>query len=479
MTVHHAPKTEDPEEYKLVVGAVYGVPPVGGAETQIVVGHGERIEYVSLHSWPWSANCLFNWMTKIKATNFLDLFVGVCMKDRYDHVLVKFRLTSPDKPEARVGKWCSEGSHFYGSSSQASHIPPQLCYEITDIGTRDDDMLELVGSISSWDLPHRDFADDGSHGPCASFYLDGEISIEDVNAETEKVRGQGSGDAQVNEPVTPTPKNDDFASDVSTGIMPDDSASQMGGPRGPRSAIVETKTKGGITQQAMINPDTSDGKLGFWAINPDLAGLTTNVEDARNSLYLVLSSDEASRDWTKIAPIFQLLRNAGPNAPIRIEELSVGIDWRTGHFDSEYTYGKNSGYEVHLRSMAANIIKGAEMLLDALHAPWQAGWVGGMDTIRDQARNGGSRVVLAALGAWIAKVPKEIIIRTYVRTYVRTQGVGSGVWGLGSGIRGAPEIRTYVRTHALGAARTALGVARNSRNAAPGVRTYVRTYVRT
>ena len=201
MTVHHAPKTEDPEEYKLVVGAVYGVPPVGGAETQIVVGHGERIEYVSLHSWPWSPNCLFNWMTKIKAANFLDLFVGVCMKDRYDHVLVKFRLTSPDKPEARVGKWCSEGSHFYGSSSQASHIPPQLCYEITDIGARDDDMLELVGSIGSWDLPHRDFADDGSHGPCASFYLDGEISIEDVNAETEKVRGQGSGDAQVNEPV--------------------------------------------------------------------------------------------------------------------------------------------------------------------------------------------------------------------------------------------------------------------------------------
>ena len=69
--------------------------------------------------------------------------------------------------------------------------------------------------------------------------------------------------------------------------------------------------------------------------------------------------------------------------------------------------------------MGADIINGAEMLLDALHAPWQAGWVGGMDTFRDQARNGGSRVVLAALGAWIAKVPKEIY-HTYVRTYVRT-----------------------------------------------------------
>ena len=104
-----------------------------------------------------------------------------------------------------------------------------------------------------------------------------------------------------------------------------------------------------------------------------------------------------------------------------------------------------------------------------------------MDMIRDQARNNGTRAALAALGAWIGKVPKEIIIRTYVRTYVRTKGVGSGVWGLGSGIRGAPEIhtyvRTYVRTHALGAARTALGVARNSRNAAPGVRTYVRNAV--
>ena len=143
MTVHHAPKTQ---EYKLVVGAVYGVPPVGGAETQIVVGHGERIEYVSLHSWPWSMNTLFNWSTKIKAANSSDLFVGICMKDRYDHLLVKFRLTSPDKPEARVGKWCSEGSLQFGSSSQASHIPPQLCYEISDIG---DDNLELVGSVGS------------------------------------------------------------------------------------------------------------------------------------------------------------------------------------------------------------------------------------------------------------------------------------------------------------------------------------------
>ena len=168
MTVHHAPKTEDPEEYKLVVGAVFGVPPVGGAETQIVVGHGERIEYVSLHSWPWSMNTLFNWMTKIKAANSSDLFVGVCMKDRYDHLLVKFRLTSPDKPEVRVGKWCGEGSiqFGFGSSSQASHIPPQLLYEITDIGTHDSDILELVGSIGSWDLPHRDFPSDGSHGPC-------------------------------------------------------------------------------------------------------------------------------------------------------------------------------------------------------------------------------------------------------------------------------------------------------------------------
>ena len=170
-----------------------------------------------------------------------------------------------------MGKWCSEGSLQFGSSSQASHIPPQLCYEITDYDT---DMLELVGSVGSWDLPHRDFPDDGSHGPWkASLYLDGEISIEDVNAEREKVRGQGSGDAQVNEPVTPTPKNDDCASDVSTGIimgdgiMPDDSASQMGGLRGPRSAIVETKTKDGITRQAMINPDVSDGKLGFWAVS--------------------------------------------------------------------------------------------------------------------------------------------------------------------------------------------------------------------
>ena len=454
MTVHHAPKTEDPEEYKLVVGAVYGVPPVGGAETQIVVGHGERIEYVSLHSWPWSMNTLFNWMTKIKAANSSDLFVGVCMKDRYDHLLVKFRLTSPDKPEARVGKWCSEGSlqFGFGSSSLASHIPPQLLYEITDI---DSDMLELVGSVGSWDLPHRDFPDDGSHGPCrASLYLDGEISIEDLNAEREKVRGQGSGDAQVNEPVTPTPKTDDCASDVSTGIimgdgiMPDDSASQMGGPRGPRSAIVETKTKGGITCQAMVNPDVSFGKLGFWEIDPDLAGMNENVGDARNSLYLVLSSDAAARDWTKMSPIFQLIRNKGPHAPIRIEELAVGIDWRTGDFDDEYTYGKNSGYEVQLRNMGADIINGAEMLLDALRVPWQAGWVGGMDTIRDQARNGGSRVVLAALGAWIAKVPKEIIIRTYVRTYVRTYK-GCGVWGLGSGVRNSGRPRdSYVRTYA-------------------------------
>ena len=415
MTVHHAPKTQ----YKLVVGAVFGVPPVGGAETQIVVGHGERIEYVSLHSWPWSSNCLFNWSTKIKATNFSDLFVGVCMKDRYDHVLVKFRLTSPDKPEVRVGKWCSEGSLQFGSSSQASHIPPQLCYEITDIGTRDDDMLELVGSIGSWDLPHRDFPDDGSHVPRASLYLDGEISIEDVNAEREKVRGQGSGDAQVNEPVTPTPKNDDVASDVSTGIMPDDSASQMGVPRGPGSAIVETKTKGGITTHRMINPDVSDSKLGWWTVDLELAGCFRNVDDARNSLYLVLESDAASRDWNQIVPIFQLLRNAGKGSPIRIEELAVGFDWTTGMFDSDYTYAPNSGYETHIRNMAANIINGTELLLDALNAPWQAGWVGGMDMLRDQARNGGPRAALAALGAWIAKVPKEIY-HTYVRTYVRT-----------------------------------------------------------
>ena len=449
MTVHHAPKTEDPEEYKLVVGAVYGVPPVGGAETQIVVGHGERIEYVSLHSWPWSMNTLFNWMTKIKAANSSDLFVGVCMKDRYDHLLVKFRLTSPDKPEARVGKWCSEGSLQFGSSSQASHIPPQLCYEISDIG---DDNLELVGSIGSWELPHRNFPDDGSHVPRrASLYLDGEISIEDVNAEREKVRGQGSGDAQVNEPVTPTPKNeDDVASDVSTGIMPDDSASQMGGHRGPGSAIVETKTKGGITCQAMINPDVSEPKLGFWEIDLDLAGMNENVGDARNSLYLVLSSDAAARDWTKMSPIFQLIRNKGPHAPIRIEELGVGIDWRTGDFDDEYTYGKNSGYEVQLRNMGADIINGAEMLLDALHAPWQAGWVGGMDMIRDQARKNGPRAALAALGAWIAKVPKEIVIRAYVRTHVRTYA--------------RTQVRTYVRTDVRMSVRR-------------GTRTCLRTYV--
>ena len=188
-------------------------------------------------------------------------------------------------------------------------------------------------------------------------YLDGEISIEDVNAEREKVRGQGSGDAQVNEPVTPTPKNDDCASDVSTGIMPDDSASQMGGHRGPGSAIAETKTKDGITRQAMINPDVSDGKLGFWTIDLELAGFFRNVEDARNSLYLVLTNDAAAREWNRIVPIFQLLRNAGPKAPIRIKELAVGIDWRTGQFDSEYTCDKNSGYDTHTRAMASSIIK--------------------------------------------------------------------------------------------------------------------------
>ena len=108
MTVHHAPKTEDPEEYKLVVGAVYGVPPVGGAETQIVVGHGERIEYVSLHSWPWSSNCLFNWSTKIDAASSKTLFIGVCVKDRYAKILVSFFIPYAEAGAA-PGKWCSQG----------------------------------------------------------------------------------------------------------------------------------------------------------------------------------------------------------------------------------------------------------------------------------------------------------------------------------------------------------------------------------
>ena len=129
----------------------------------------------------------------------------------------------------------------------------------------------------------------------------------------------------------------------------------MGGPRGPRSAIVETKTKGGITCQAMVNPDVSVGKLGFWEIDLDLAGFTRNVEDARNSLYLVLSSDAAARDWNQTVPIFQLLRNKGPNAPIMIEELAVGIDWRTGQYDSDYTYEPNSGYETHIRAMTSSM----------------------------------------------------------------------------------------------------------------------------
>ena len=58
---------------------------------QLVVGHAERPEYVSLHSWPWSSNTLFNWTTTIDAANSTDLFIGICMKDRYDHLLVKFR----------------------------------------------------------------------------------------------------------------------------------------------------------------------------------------------------------------------------------------------------------------------------------------------------------------------------------------------------------------------------------------------------
>ena len=98
-----------------------------------------------------------------------------------------------------------------------------------------------------------------------------------------------------------------------------------------------------------------------------------------------------------------------------------------------------------------------------------------MDMIRDQARNNGPRAALAALGAWIAKVPKEIIIRTYVRTYVqRVWGLGSGVWGQEFG---APQrfVRTYVRTHSV-------------RHVPPWVLqeiletqrpVYVRTYVRT
>ena len=38
-------------------------------------------------------------------------------------------------------------------------------------------------------------------------------------------------------------------------------------------------------------------------------------------------------------PIFQLLRNGGSGQPIRIEEVAIGLDWTTGYFDVEYTYG--------------------------------------------------------------------------------------------------------------------------------------------
>ena len=398
-------------QYQLIVNCVYGVPH-GAKEMQLVVGHGDSPEVRSTQSWGHSPNMIFDWKTIIQAEDSDRLFVAVCVKDRPLDLLVKFYMHNPDGAGAAAGKWCSHGELSRGlgcgpSHSSESSMPPQLCYQIVPADSKDG----ADSVYSGWSVPNKEFADDGTHPPTkVGSVVEGELKIQLGDVGGSEVRGQGSGDAVINEEI-----QDDKLSDASTGVGVDDSISMAGrGAGGPPSAIFETKSKGGGVRKVMVNPDVSPAKLAFWEVDPRMAGMQNNVQDARISLYLLLKDEAKEKDWNTVVPIFQLLRNAGPASPIRIEEFCIGLDWTTGYFDVDYTYGPQSGYDDAVRGQAANCINGAEMLLDALSAPWQAGWVGGMDRFMDQKS---LPVAQAALGAWIGKAPRE----KYPFTYTRTQ----------------------------------------------------------
>ena len=416
-------------ELQLIVQDLFGLPS-GCSQVQLVVGHNQLAEVRSRQSWPHSPNIRFNWGTTIEKEHSEHLFIAVCVKDRPWDTCVRFSVTNPDGSGAALGKWCSQGEitrKDSSSSEDGSTIPPQLLYSIVEKSQNDG--AESV--VSGWSMPNKDFPDDGTHPPTkVEPVAKGEVKIE-LGDDTEPegvVRGQGSGDAVVNEfPVydLEIPEN---LSEASTGIAFNDSISMVGGDRPagrPASAIIETKSKGGTKCGVMVNPDVSPAKIKFWEIDAYLGGMKNNVAEARGSLWYLMKEQTAHKDWSQLAPIFQLLKHEGPDSPIRIEEYSIGLDWTTGQYDVDYTYGPQSGYEDSTRGMAANCINGAEMLLDALRAPWQMGWVGGMDAyvqgvLREPPVNDIAGVPFsqasASLGAWVAKARKGIYHMTVQHT---------------------------------------------------------------
>ena len=55
-------------QYKLIVNALYGVL-LGYTDVQLLVGHGDRPETVSLQAWAHSPSICFNWSTTMPSAS--------------------------------------------------------------------------------------------------------------------------------------------------------------------------------------------------------------------------------------------------------------------------------------------------------------------------------------------------------------------------------------------------------------------------